>query len=418
MLRNLTWLSGSSLLVKPIWFGFITIVVIRRIGVAQYGAFTAALALAGIAVGLLTAGLSAVVVRDVARGRASADTYAAQLFPLRFVMGLVALVVLEVLAPLLDSPTGLVRVAWLYWFMLNLLEFTRSFFQAAEQMRYEAESVVVEKVLVVGFGLVGLSIHADAFWLLAGMSVGAAGAVSWSIWRMHRRIARLERQRVDASVWRHVVREAWPLGLSAIFVMLYARTDSVMIETIRGELEAGQYGLAFRIPEALVQLPALLIAVFAPRLARLYGEGDGAAFDRVMRLGFAALLALGLVASGVTSVSADWIVSFIDDSAELAPAADVLRVMAWTFAFSCLSYLASTALIATDNQRVLVWIMGGAALLNFALNAVLIPQTGAMGATVATLATQAFVLIALASCYVLWRRRHVFQPDFQPEVSG
>ncbi len=414
MLRNLTWLSGSSLLVKPIWFGFITIVVIGRIGVAQYGAFTAALALAGIAVGLLTAGLSAVVVRDVARGRASANVYAAQLFPLRFVMGLLALVLLEAIAPLLGSPAGLVRVAWSYWFMLNLLEFTRSFFQAAEQMRYEAESVVVEKTLVVGFGLVGLSIHPDAFWLLAGMSVGAAGAIGWSVWRMHRRIARLERQRIDASVWRHVVGEAWPLGLSAIFVMLYARTDSVMIEAIRGEVEAGQYGLAFRIPEALVQLPALLIAVLAPRLARLYGAGDGAAFDRVMRLGFGAMLALGLVASGATSAMADWIVSTIDDSPELAPAAGVLRVMAWTFAFSCLSYLASAALIATDNQQVLVWVMGGAALLNLTLNAVLIPQTGAMGATVATLATQAFVLVALLGCYAAWRRRYAFQP----EVAG
>ena len=298
--------------------------------------------------------------------------------------------------------------------MLNLLEFTRSFFQAAEQMRYEAESVVVEKTLVVGFGLVGLSIHPDAFWLLAGMSVGAAGAIGWSVWRMHRRIARLERQRIDASVWRHVVGEAWPLGLSAIFVMLYARTDSVMIEAIRGEVEAGQYGLALRIPEALVQLPALLIAVLAPRLARLYGAGDGAAFDRVMRLRFGAMLALGLVASGATSAMADWIVSTIDDSPELAPAAGVLRVMAWTFAFSCLSYLASAALIATDNQQVLVWVMGGAALLNLTLNAVLIPQTGAMGATVATLATQAFVLVALLGCYAAWRRRYAFQP----EVAG
>src|SRR5690625_6678217 len=63
------WLGSANLLVKPIWFVFITAFCMRILGVDGYGVFSTALALAAVMAAFSDFGTSRFVVRELARDR-------------------------------------------------------------------------------------------------------------------------------------------------------------------------------------------------------------------------------------------------------------------------------------------------------------------------------------------------------------
>lgn len=405
MLRNLSWLGASSALAKPVWFLFITAYVIGVLGPAAYGRFTAAMVLGGIVVGLCVAGTAAVTVRDVARQRSLATAYWANLMPVRAILALLALLLLEGIGRLLDQPPVLLRAAWVYWFVQTLLDFLRAFFRAAEQMRYEAETVVLEKLASVVGGGVALSIAPSPTALLLGMAAGTALTAAFAAWRVHQRVTPLRMARLDPTLIGRAFGAALPLGLSAVFIAIYVRIDVVMVERMIGATEAGLYSVAYRFIEALSQLPELLMIVLLPRLAILYGQGAEQRSARLLRTSVVVLLGAGIAIAGLLAAGAPWILHLL--MPEAAAAVSLLRIVIWVFPLAAVNYAFSTALIARDDQQALMWMLGLAALVNVSLNLLLIPRYAGAGAAVATLATEALLLLLLALRY---KRRLLSSP--------
>ncbi len=397
MLRNLSWLGASGALAKPIWFLFITAYVIGVLGPAAYGRFTAAMVLGGIVMGMCVAGTAAVTVRDVARQRSLATAYWANLMPARAVLALLALLLLEGIGRLLGQPPVLLRAAWVYWFAHTLLDFLRAFFRAAEQMRYEAETVVLEKLAGVAGGGVALALRPSPTSLLLGMAAGTALTAFFAAWRVHRRIAPLRLARLDCALIGRAFSAALPLGLSTVFIAVYVRIDVVMVERMIGAAEAGLYGVAYRFIEALSQLPELLMIVLLPRLAILYRQGETQTSARLLRTSLMVLLGVGIAVAGTSAAGAPWILNLL--MPEAAAAAPLLRVLIWVFPFAAVNYAFSTALIARDDQQALMWMLGLAAIVNVSLNLLLIPRYASMGAAVATLVTEGLLLFLLVLRY-------------------
>lgn len=397
MLRNLTWLGASSLIVKPLWFVFITAYAVRLLGTQAYGSFTAAMALAGIVVTLCVAGTTAVTTRDVARQRDRASVYWATLLPFRTGLALLALLILEGLSGLMGQPATLLRAAWVYWFAQTLLDFLRSFIRASEQMRYEAETVVLEKVAAVIGGACALALHASPAALLIGMAMGTSIAAIFAAWRVHKYVASLAWAAFDSSILGHTFRAALPLSLSAIFIAIYIRVDVVMVEHMVGPAEAGLYGVAYRFIEALSQLPELLMIVLLPRLSILHGRGDLQASSHLTHLSMLALLGVSAVIAATLTVSAKWILRLL--MPEVVAAAPLLQVLVWVFPLAALNYVLSTSLIARDDQQALMWLLGAAAAINVGINLFLIPRYGGMGAATATLITEGLLLLLLGQRY-------------------
>jgi len=297
-----------------------------------------------------------------------------------------------------NSGIEVVIFAGTYVFARNVLEYCRALYRAREVFKYEAYSTILEKVLVIGFGTYALLKVPTASSALLGMSTGMFITFVLNLGWVLRRIARFDLKLISLNFFRKVMPKAVPLGLSSIFVLLYYRTDSIMIEAFEGELVTGQYGIAFRITEAMVLLPYIVTSVLLPRLSALH-DSDGRQFNKMFRKGMLGMGAAALLASLAVYALAPVIIPLIDSSIEAVPAIALLRILVIAFALSAVNQMMITHLTATNRQNVLAGILAFAAAFNIGLNFFLIPSWSAPGAAVATVATQ--VVIGLLFWIVL-----------------
>ena len=408
ILKNITWLGVGNAVVKPLWFIFITAVCVRVMGLAEFGVMTASLALAAIVGGLVSLGTFEFSIREVARDRSQSARFFSNLFPFRAATSLLGLGLVVLIGLALGYRGGdllALALAACYGFLLNLTEYCRTFYRAFELMRYEAVSIIVEKVLVISAGTALLLVQPRAAWVLGGMALGMLLTLLGNMRWLTARLTSVRRDLIDGDFFRWALPQALPLGLASIFVLLYFHTDTVMLEAIHGKEVTGQYGLAFRVLEALILLPAIIVAVLLPRLSSLFSEAEAAGFRRLMQRGLGSMAAISLAVAVAVTVAAPLIIRLLEPDPAAAPAVGALRILIWTFPFSSANFLLSTALTATDDQKALAWILGAAAAFNIALNGVLIPVYSLYGACIATLFTQLGILGAMGWRYARGRTR-------------
>ena len=393
LLKNMGWMTLPNLVVKPAWFLFITLVCIRFMGLAEYGVMTAALALMSICDGSLTLGSSPYTIRELARDPSRTGVFFSNLLVSRLVLSLVAIGIgVGIRTWLGTGALDVVVFAGVYVFFRNLLEYCRAVFRAHEQFQVEAGSTVLEKMLVIGGGSLALSLTPDAASAMTGMSAGMGLTfLSTFLWT-HRRMAAFSLKDISWAFYRKALPHAIPLGLSSIFVLLYYRTDSIMLEAMEGDLVTGQYGLAFRITEAMVLLPFIVTSVLLPRLSSLR-DRSASDFNRLFRRGMLGMAATSAAAAIVVWFLAPWFIPFLDPSPESIPAIGLLRVLLISFVINAVNQMGTTHLTATHQQNRLAIILAVAAVINIGLNLYLIPLMSAAGAAWATVATQGIILV-------------------------
>ena len=400
MFRNIAWLGGGSVLVKPVWILFLVAVCPRLLGVEAYGVMQSALALAGIALVFSDLGTSTLTLREVSVQPEEGGRYLSNVLVLRGALATVCVAGAVGVAAVLGYQRAAlfgVAAACAYVVAQHLVGFTRVFFRVAEDLRLEAFSTVAERALVVVIGGAFLVATRSPVWTLAGMALGAAVVgliqVSW----VSRHLARFDARSVSGPFLRQAAWLAVPLGVADLLLALYYRTDQVMVEVMQGATAAGQYGQAYRILESLSLLPAIVVqSALFPRLSRL--TASGAPEDvRQLAMRTGALLTLsGVAVSGVLWTVAPELIQLLSGDPSFAPAGGALRVLIWTFPLTCAKDVLYITALARRRYRVSVVIYAGAVILNVALNLWAIPRYGIVGASLTTLVSEAFTVFLFA----------------------
>jgi PST family polysaccharide transporter len=193
--------------------------------------------------------------------------------------------------------------------------------------------------------------------------------------------------RVRAREAGRLLSEGWPLLLSGMAIMLYMRIDVVMLEASGGLGAVGIYGAATRLSEAWYFVPTAVAAAMAPSITAAHQRDPSAYLASVRRL-LCFLTAIALAAAVALSLLSAPIVGALFGQ-EFASSAPVLAVHAWAGVFVALGVGQGTWNVCEGLTRLaLVRTLGGAAM-NIALNVLLIPRFGALGAAVATVVSYA-----------------------------
>lgn len=403
ILKNITWLTLGNALARPAWLLFLTVVCIPVLGDDGYGIFTATLALMTIAITLSDLGITPFSIREVARQPTHAAQYATNFFLFKSLVSLLFLGgALGVGLALGYRGNKFIALALAggYALGLHLTEYCRAYYRAAEQMQFEAASAVLEKGLVITAGMALLTYYRTPEAVLGGMALGITLTLVLNLAWTHRRLAPFRPDLLSPRFLRRTVPTALPLGLAAQFTVIYFRTDAVMLEAMAGETAAGQYGAAYRMLEAVVLLAAMITTAVYPRLSALFHEKQHRAFERIFHRSLAALAGLGLVMALGFTFLADPLMNFIKGGLTVAASAKALRILAWAAPLMGVNFLLGITLSAADDQRMLAWMTGLAALLNILLNALLIPSYSLYGAAAATLATEAFITVLFGFRYL------------------
>jgi PST family polysaccharide transporter len=283
----------------------------------------------------------------------------------------------------------------------DVIEF---FFQAKTKSKY---SVAAKNIAFVLASLARLwAVFAKAplltfAWIAAAeIAVGELGL--FAAYRIYGRSLRA--WRVSLPVARRLLIEGWPLMLSGLLVMIYMRTDQVLLGSLAGPHAVGEYTAALRLSEIWYAIPILVAASVMPKLLTLKTAQPRLYYFRLQRFydcmaGTSIFVAISVTLCGRLAISLLY-------GARYAEAAGILAIHIWTGVFVFAGVVSGQQMVHEDISRLQLQRSALGASLNVALNYLLIPPYGAQGSAVATLAAQC--VAGYFSDFLDRRLRHIF----------
>ena len=328
------------MLVERLWMVISAIVVgfwiIRALGPADYGRFSAALTVAAVLAALSVMGMETVVVRRLASGQhePSAVLSTAVIYRLA---GSVVYVPLCWGAAKVVFPSY-ADVAAMAAIIASATVFRAAdvvgFWQQVEGRYGQAARNRILARLVGDLLRIWLVLNgAGLVWFaVATLVEGIASAVVFLV--SGRGVLRF-RTVPDSSLARRMFADGWPLMGSAILAALYARIDQIVLFKIMGSVENGYYAAAVRISEAFNVVILSISTVAAAHFGRLTDASDSEflkelhSYHRSMLFG-SALIATALCTFADPLVKVMYGTSFLES-------ATILRIHAWTLVLVCAS---------------------------------------------------------------------------------
>jgi O-antigen/teichoic acid export membrane protein len=196
-------------------------------------------------------------------------------------------------------------------------------------------------------------------------------------------------------------------------IIIWQRSELVFLARFSGPTQVSFYAIPFALTGRFGGLvPGAILGVLLPSLTYAQGRGDQPRFKALFgeALRYLAILTLPILLLGFGLASI--IIGFLYGPS-FTPAIVVFQILLISVIFTVLGQASQSALLGAESQSWLIKTGLVAAAVSIALDVLLIPRWGAIGAAVANTTVQA--LWALVVFVPLWRRLNMIRP--RPERS-
>lgn len=372
------------------------------LGVEKFGAYGYAMAIVSMIAAISDFGANTFQIRQTA---VSSDIEGRRLLmtsslAIRTTLGILGFSIIVILSSFLSDNQVIARLTILLaaaMFFNNMYAAFSSTLIGLENFGlYGKISILLQSVnigaacllIYLGFGLLGIG-YAFSVWGFLSLILGSAIVMK----KHYMPVLRISRENMLK-----FFRGAAPIGLTAILVAIYYKSDYVILEHFRGTAEVGLYNAAYVVVNALIFLPTTISTTFLPRLSFLK-KNDPTKLEIIYRYAFKYLFFAGFgLGFGTMAVSSDLMVAIYPG--EFASAYLALNILIWALSLIFINSMQGNMLIAIGKQRLLPYITGSAALINISLNLVVIPRYGIQGAAFTTVLAE---IVAGGSCLYILR---------------
>lgn len=408
---NTGWLFADRILRMGVGL-FVGVWVARYLGAKQFGVFNYAIAIVSLFNPISTLGLNSVVIRDLVNNSSSKEQILGTTFYLKIIGGIVSLILTIGCVYLFrhDDSLSILLVAILATGgIFESFDTIDLLFQSQVQSKYTVFAKNTAFIIVTFFQVTLIKMQAPliAFaWVkLIEYICGAIGLVfvygvkghSMKFWRW------------SFSLAKNLVRCSWPLILSGLTIMIYMRTDQIMLGEMVGDKAVGNYSAATRISEIWYFLPTAIASSVSPSIYAAKGESEEVYYQRIGQLISVMTLLAIMVSVPMTFLSGSLItILFGNDYSE---AGNILGIHIWASLFVFMGVATSPWFVAEGLTHLSFrrTLMG--AIINVILNFLLIPIYGGSGAALATIISQAF---AAFFCHAIHpKTRKIFRIQIQ-----
>jgi O-antigen/teichoic acid export membrane protein len=289
----------------------------------------------------------------------------------------------------MDYPHETTLAVYIVGFSVVFNSFARlinSLFNAYESMEFESATLVLERFVAAALGVLILFLGYGLREVVFAILIGSLLNVLTSFLLTVKKIAKPTIE-IDWKFWRKLLKDAFPFGLVHLFVVIYFQMDTVMLSVMKGDAPVGWYNAAYRLVFALQILPVALVNSLFPIMSRSYISSKES-LGIIIEKSFKYLFIIGFPIAVGTTVLADSIIlgiygeGFVDSII-------TLRILIWVAVLMFFTYLFGNVMGSIDRQGVIAKVSGINAGVNIILNFLLIPRYSYIGASTATLATEA-----------------------------
>ncbi|MDW8325827.1 MAG: flippase [Anaerolineales bacterium] len=402
LLQRLITNTGFLIIDRVIRLSFglaVGIWLARYLGPEQFGLYNYALAYVSLFGAIASLGLDSIVVRDLVREPAVSAEALGTAFVLKLAASSATVWVMSFALFLLQPTDGALHsIVLIFGFALVLQAFDTIDFWFQAQIK--SGSVVIVRnaafvlMVMVKIGLIYWQAPLEAFvWAYtAEVALSAVGLLI--VYQLHRQPLSAWRFRFARA--KQMIRDAWPLALSGVAVMIYMRIDQIMLGRWLGNEAVGQYAAATRLVEVWYFIPTTIYSSVLPAIVAGKALGEAEYRKRLQRL-FDLMAILAIAITVPTFALAGPLMQLLYGN-DYSPSGPILAVLSLSLIFIFFGLAQSTWEVAEGYTQFGLWKRLAGAIVNILLNLWLLPLYGGLGAAIATVFSYA-VAASLANVF-------------------
>lgn len=392
IVKNIFSLATAELISKGV--SIITVAYLARVidprGFGIIGFATAFISFFSL---LINLGFDTVGTREIARDKDKIRKYVNGIITIRVIMAIFGYIAFAVIVSLLDKPALVKNVLFLTGLGLFANAFLLNWvFQGIEKMGVIALRQILTSLLNLLGVLLLVHNNEDLLW---AVSVTVLSNVINTIWMGAVYVKHFGKIKFefDLPLWKDMFRSALPLAFSSFMIAVYYNMDMVMLGFMRNEIEVGYYSAAYRILILTLIPSGIILSSFFPQLSIANGNKNRTIL--LMRKYSAAMFIISGFISFTGIAFASNIINAVFGK-EFYQSVGLLQILMVNTLIVYINTTYGNPLLAWDKERPYTFAIATGAISNIILNFLLIPGYGALGAAIATVASEAVVLVGLA----------------------
>lgn len=388
VLKNAGWIIGCKV-VQAILGLVVTMLSARYLGPSGYGVINYAASIVAFFVPVMQLGLNATLVQEIIERPESEGTTMGTALGMSLLSSVACIIGIAGFSAITNrGETVTIVVCFLYSILLTFqsMEMIHLWFQAKLLSKYTSIAMLVSYLVVSVYKVILLISGSHIYWFAISQAIDFA-IVAFVLLIVYHRLSRktlsfswkLAQEMFDRSKY-YVV--------SGLMVTIFSQTDRIMLKLMIDEAAVGYYSAAVTCASMTAFVFVAIIDSMRPSVFEAKKETEGT-FQERMKLLYAIVIIFAFLQSLGIALFADIIVCVLYGQ-DYGPTVSVLRIVVWYTTFSYLGAVRDIWILANGKQKLLWKINLSGAVVNIALNALLIPVMGVNGAAVASLVTQLF----------------------------
>lgn len=387
----------------------VVILLANALGSSRYGQYTTLVVYSGLVAVVGDLGFQSLYTREAARNRDELGSYLGTLIILRIALAAAAAIVFAIALGLGAGLSSLIVPGCALLIVTAYASLLRNTFYSVGRAEFDAVAIVAETLIQGALIYLGSRRDSGVAYYVWAYTASYTFTVVYSVVVIH--VFRLGRIRLALNV--NLIRRWLPLALPFAFTFfltnLYFRAGFVILQQFRSFAEVGWFTLAYKPFEALQFVPLAIQTVVYPLLG-VYFVSDASRLNVAYHRFFKVLVLLGWPLTVGTFVLVHPINAIFNRSGAFAESEPALRILAFGIVFLFANSAFYAMLNAMNRQGLNAWATALAAGVNIALNLVLIPLYGYIGASTVTVITEASL------CVFGWWFVQAKRPDLQLPV--
>ncbi len=208
------------------------------------------------------------------------------------------------------------------------------------------------------------------------------------------------RWELDLAIWRKIWLVTWPLTITIILNLIYLKADTLILAATWPAEYVGQYGVAYKVLEVLLAIPAIIGGLVLPLAAKYHAQKENQkliqlfhdSFDTLLAAAAAIIIGSFIVGKEIITTLAGY---------EFITAAKLLLPLSLAAAFIFISYAVGYFIFAIGKQKEIIPLYVITATTALILFFLLIPKYSYWGAAWGAVASN--FIMAGGSIFLLTR---------------
>ncbi len=383
--KNTSWLILEKSL-KILVAIFIGAWIARYLGPTQFGTLNFAISFVAIFGSISSLGIQNIFIRELVKNNFDEDQIISTSFAVMFIGAFISffLIYFSLFFFNFEKDVNLIIIFISFSIFFQVFNFIDFFFQSKVLSKYIAFTNIICLLFSTMFKVYLIIFDYPLLYFAFALSFDAfIIAIGYLIFFFRKSKFYLKNFKPIFSIALYLLKESWPLLISAIMITVYMKIDQIMIAQILNTTMLGYYAAGVTISSSFHFLPMVIAASVFPAIAQLIFD-DRKLFDIRVKYLHRLMIFTAISLSLIIFSASDFLVNILFGN-KYQLTSEVLKIHIFASIFVFIGVSNDKWLLANNLQLYSLINTFIGALTNILLNFIFIPKFGIIGSAWATL---------------------------------